>query len=300
MNGYLFVHFIGEQADGEQVYFSVSEDGLHFRDLNGGKPVLRSNIGDKGVRDPFLVRHPHTGHYYLIATDLSIYHRQSWESAQFEGSRDLTVWESDDLVIWQGPRAVTVGIPEAGCVWAPEAIWDEGRGEFLVFFASMVKEAGDDEAKQRIYSAWTKDFVTFTTTRKYMEEENHLIDLNIIHVDGWYYRFVKDETTKTIRMERMRDLLGPAEPIYSDVLANLYGVEGPECYHLPDGRWCLMVDQFAKGWGYLPLLENDLASGSFTPMDRHEYHLGETKKRHGGILPIDGKALERLVRAFGN
>lgn len=34
--GYLFVHFIGEQKDGEQVYFSVSRDGLHWQELHEG------------------------------------------------------------------------------------------------------------------------------------------------------------------------------------------------------------------------------------------------------------------------
>lgn len=36
MAGYLFVHFTGEQKDGEQIYFSVSRDGLHWTDLNDG------------------------------------------------------------------------------------------------------------------------------------------------------------------------------------------------------------------------------------------------------------------------
>ena len=41
-----------------QVYFSYSEDGLHWKDLNGGLPVLCTELGEKGVRDPFLVRSP--------------------------------------------------------------------------------------------------------------------------------------------------------------------------------------------------------------------------------------------------
>ena len=49
--GYLFAHFTGEQKDGEQIYFSLSRDLLHWEDLNGGKPVLRSEIGEKGARD---------------------------------------------------------------------------------------------------------------------------------------------------------------------------------------------------------------------------------------------------------
>ena len=55
MAGYLFVHFIGEQENGEQIYFAVSEDGMHWQDLNGGQPVLVSDIGESGVRDPFIV-----------------------------------------------------------------------------------------------------------------------------------------------------------------------------------------------------------------------------------------------------
>lgn len=30
MAGYLFVYFIGEEKDGEQIYFSLSRDGLHW------------------------------------------------------------------------------------------------------------------------------------------------------------------------------------------------------------------------------------------------------------------------------
>ena len=59
---------------------------------------------------------------------------------------------------WEGPESCEVGIPQAGCVWAPEAIFDEEKQEFLVFWASMVKEEGDEAPKQRIYASRTKDF----------------------------------------------------------------------------------------------------------------------------------------------
>ncbi|MBP5195743.1 MAG: hypothetical protein J6Z42_07075, partial [Lachnospiraceae bacterium] len=42
---YLFGHFIGEEGeDGEQIYFAVSEEGLNFKDMNGGQPILTSNV----------------------------------------------------------------------------------------------------------------------------------------------------------------------------------------------------------------------------------------------------------------
>ena len=53
---YLFTHFIGEQPQGEQIYFSLSKDGLHWKDLHDGKPVICSEVGECGLRDPFLIR----------------------------------------------------------------------------------------------------------------------------------------------------------------------------------------------------------------------------------------------------
>ena len=98
MAGYLFVHFTGEQKDGEQIYFSVSRDGLHWTDLNDGKPVLYSHIGECGVRDPCPVKNPLNGRYYLIATDLRFEKGEGWQAAQERGSRDIIIWESEDLV----------------------------------------------------------------------------------------------------------------------------------------------------------------------------------------------------------
>ena len=159
---YLFAHFIGESYEqGEQIYFSVSEDGLHWQDLNGGQPVLCSPLGELGVRDPFVVKHPDTGRYFMIATDLNIYRLRDWGKAVTTGSRALIVWESDDLVNWSDPRSCEVGVPGAGNVWAPEAIWDEEKQAFLIFYACFTHD--DGESRHRIYACHTQDFCTFTS-----------------------------------------------------------------------------------------------------------------------------------------
>lgn len=299
MAGYLFVHFTGEQKDGEQIYFSVSRDGLHWKDLNDGKPVLYSEIGMKGVRDPFLVRDPQNHRFYLIATDLRIEAGEGWEKAQYEGSRDLIIWESDDLVHWGKERACTVGIPGAGCVWAPEAVYDRKKDKFLVFWASMVKKEKEAEAKQRIYASWTKDFRKFTEPFLYMEREEHVIDTTIVEAEGKYYRISKDESNKCLILEESTELTGTFQEISSDVLQHLMGVEGPECYPLPEGRgWCLIADRFAEGKGYLPLLTAKLGSGCFTVLKEEAYHMGETQKRHGGVLMLETGEYEYLERYF--
>lgn len=293
-SAYLFAHFIGEQKDGEQIYFSVSRDGLRWRDLNDGKPVLYSNVGELGARDPFLIRSPWAEEkkYYLIATDLRIEAGKGWEAAQYSGSRDILIWESEDLVSWKGPKAHTIGIEGAGCVWAPEAIYDEKEDAILVFWASMV------ERKQRIYAAYTKDFQTFGDPFLFLEKENHVIDSTIIRAEEGYYRYTKDETTKNIVVDFAKTLKPEDfKEIPSETLSELYGVEGPEIFKFNDREeWCLIVDRFATGKGYLPLVTKSLKTGAFTVLNDTQFDMGVTKKRHGGIIPITEEEYQRLCK----
>lgn len=299
MAGYLFVHFTGEEKDGEQVYFSLSKDGLHWKDLNGYHPILYSKTGEKGVRDPFCVRDEKNGKFYLIATDLRIEAGKGWDRAVHEGSRDLIVWESEDLVCWSKERSVTVGAENAGCVWAPECVYDVKKGAFFVFWASYVKESGEDGGKHRIFGSYTKDFKAFSPAEKYLEKSCDVIDTTMIFADGFWYRFSKDETTKRICMERAERLDSEFQEVHSPVLEGLYGVEGPEIYRLPDGRFCLIVDQFASGKGYLPLVCRELSGGAFEILPEDAYDLGILKKRHGGVMEITDREYERLKEAFG-
>jgi len=293
---YLFTHFTSEQENGEQIYFSVSEDGLHFNDLNDGKPVLVSTLGEAGIRDPFIIKNPVTNIYYIIGTDLRIGAGKGWHVAQHEGSRDLIVFESKDLVNWSAPRLISVGVESAGCCWAPEAIWDVEKEQFFVFWASMVQMDGDKAPKQRMYAMYTVDFKTWTEPFLYYEAQNHTIDMNIVYEHGWYYRFMKDETTKRIIMDRVKTLTNVlSEPIHSEVLANFEGVEGPQTYQLPDGDWCLIVDQFGSGKGYIPLVCKDLSKGDFRILNSDEYHMGTLKKRHGGVIKISEGEYHTLI-----
>ncbi len=301
MAGYLFVHFTGEEKDGEQVYFSLSRDGLYWKDLNNGKPVLVSGIGEMGVRDPFLVRDSKKGKYYLISTDLRIEAGKGWQAAQMEGSRSLIVWESEDLIHWSKERACMVGVPGAGCVWAPEAVYDEDKDAFLVFWASMIRLNDETESKQRIYASYTEDFRSFSEPFIFLEKENHVIDTTIIKSNSLFYRFSKDETTKRIILESSDELTGNYREISSPCLAEIKGIEGPECYLLPDGKtWCLIVDRFMEGKGYLPLISTDLENGDFQVLNDSQFDFGKSKKRHGGVIKIEDEEYKRLWEAFGD
>lgn len=298
--GYLFVHFVGESEIGEQVYFSLSKDGLHFEDLNNSLPVLYSKVGELGARDPFIIRDDENNKFYLIATDLRIANGKGWHVAQENGSRNLVVWESNDLINWSDEVLVEVGIPGAGCVWAPEAIYDNESKDYLVFWASKVKEDKDTESKQRIYCSRTKDFKAYSKPEKYIERENHVIDTTIIEHNGMYYRFSKDETTKNIRVDRANSLTGvDFIDVNMPCVEALLGVEGPIIYKFNDREeWCLLVDQFATGKGYLPLVTNDLENGDFRVLNPDEYDMGFSKKRHGSMLKITKEEYDMLLNHY--
>lgn len=292
---YLFVFFAGENyEDGEQIYFGISKDGLHWEDLNANCSILCSDLGECGVRDPFLIRGKDK--FYLIATDLKIHGNWDWKRAVERGSHAIIRWESEDLIHWSKPAMVEVAIPEAGCTWAPEAIYDRKRDAFLMVWAST--SAADGFAKQRCYAAYTKDFLHFAPPFVYHEQETHMIDMTVLEQDGVYYRFYGSDRVMTVWADMVRgDLL--AEPV--DIPSNLSEVlpraEGPICYPLPDGRFCLLAD--GLGIGYHPAITADLSSGRFTALPQGSYQM-PTRARHGGVLGITLAEYQALREAYPN
>ncbi len=301
MSAYLFVHFTSDNTgEKEYIWYSISRDGLHWTDLGSDEPLIKSTLGTKGIRDPFVVYDEKVKKYYIIATDL-LTTSGTWADFANRGSRSIIVWESEDLINWTDERLCEVGIETAGCVWAPEAVFCKEKDMWFVFWASCVKEDGDNEPKQRIYGAFTKDFREFTPTFKYIDAETAIIDTSIVWDNGWYYRFSKDETNKFIIFERCRNLVGYGyESIHSEVLSNFYGLEGPEAYYLDDQKkWCLIADQYHARLGYTPFLCDDLASGEFKQLHNDQFDMGKRKKRHGGIIKITDEQAEKLIEQFG-
>lgn len=298
--GYLLATFGSEKnAPDEQIYFNLSRDGRTWTSVSPAKPVLVSQIGTKGARDPFLIRSPDGQKTYLIATDLSIRRTPGWRRAVTTGSRSLLVWESADLVNWSAPRLVKVAPDDAGCTWAPEATYDEETGDYLVYWAST--NAPDDFTKHRIWAARTKDFVTFGKPFIYLERDHSVIDTTLVRENGRYYRFTKNEGKRTIFLETSEKLLGPWTDIPGFSLLNAVGYEGPACYALQPsadggpGTWCLLVDYYAKRVGYTAFVTRDLAGGKFAPAPDITFSV---KTPHGSILPVTTEEFARLQAAW--
>jgi hypothetical protein len=303
--GFLFTTFRDETTPmSEQIYFAVSEDGKQWQSLNDGKPVLVSDVGEKGVRDSFALRSHDGQKAWIIATDLCVNRNRDWHRNTHAGSKSIVVWESNDLLHWSEPRLVQVAPDDAGCVWAPEAIFDEEAGDYLVYWASTNKS--DNYAKQRIWAAHTKDFRTFDKPFIFLEKPNHVIDIDIVRDGDTYYRFTKDDKDKSVSMASSNKLAGPWREIEQFTAGKGKNFEGPICYKLrpaADGQppeWCLLLDNVSDrigrgAFGYMPFISHDLSTGEFTPAtDTHFPY----PFRHGSVLPITSAELERLKLAY--
>lgn len=307
--GYLFSYFTGEGTpNGEQIYFSLSQgnDPLHWQSINNGDPVITSELGEKGLRDPFIIRSPEGDKFYMIATDLKIYGNWNWAGSQTSGSRSIMIWESDDLVNWSEQRMVEVSPKEAGNTWAPEIFYDETIGEYVVFWASKLYDSEEDrvsgENYQRMMYATTRDFYTFSEPQVYLDYGYSIIDTTMIEHDGKIYRFTKDErgysssspNGKFIFQEVGDSVLDPNFDMIREGIGRgqIDQGEGPAVFKSnTEEKWYLFIDEFG-GRGYVPFETTDLDSGEWVVSENYDL---PTHPRHGTVLPITQKEYDALL-----
>ncbi|MFB2555418.1 family 43 glycosylhydrolase [Herbiconiux liangxiaofengii] len=309
--GYAFAYFTGNSLAGENIYFAASEgnNALDWRELNGGQPVLTSNEGTKGLRDPFLIRSPEGDKFYLIATDLSIGSGTSWGDSVRTGSQYIEVWESTDLKNWSAQRHVKVAPDNAGNTWAPEAYYDDTIGAYVVFWASSLY-ADDDpghtgNSYHRMMYATTRDFVTFSTPEIWQDQGVARIDSTVIKDSDTYYRFTKDEGAagtgcSDIIQESSTDLRAtlPSWTMVDSCIGKKAGtsaVEGPTAFKANPGdvngsKFYLFVDEYG-GRGYIPLETADIANPDWKVAA--DYDL-PASPRHGTVIPVTAAELESL------
>jgi beta-xylosidase len=312
--GYLFAYFTGEgTADGEQIRYALSRgnDPLHWRELNAGQPVLTSTIGEKGLRDPFVIRSPKGDKFYLIATDLRMYRNSSgsWDDVQRHGSKSVMIWESTDLVHWTDQRLVKVAPDNAGNTWAPEAYWDDSLGEYVVFWASKLYADGDPEHTGSTYNrmmyATTKDFRTFSDPKVWDDPGYSVIDSTVVKYKDTYYRYTKDERdpsssspcSKFITGEKSTSLTSTSYDFVSECIGSgaIERGEGPTVFKSnTEKKWYLFVDEYGLR-GYVPFETTDLDSGRWTPST--DYQL-PASPRHGTVLPVTQAEYDRLLAAY--
>jgi beta-xylosidase len=310
--GYAFAYFTGNSLAGENIFMAASRgnDALHWDETNGGKPILTSSMGTKGLRDPFVIRSPEGDKFYMIATDLSIGSGTSWDSSQRQGSQYLEVWESYDLKNWSEQRHVKVSPSTAGNTWAPEAYYDQSIGAYVVFWASKIYAETDPGhtagvANKMMYSI-TRDFRTFTEAKVWNDPGTSVIDSTVIKDKDTYYRFTKDEAGVSgcvdIMEEKSKNLLAvdlpETKPRNWSLLSSCIGknagtgaVEGPTAFKSnTEEKFYLFVDEFG-GRGYIPLESTSLETPNWKLSTNYQL---PASPRHGTVLPVTQTELDAL------
>lgn len=311
MTRYLFVHFREKKTpDGEQVYFALSRDAFHWEALAGGKPVLTSDVGEKGVRDHTIARLS-DGSFVILSTDLSLAggfesrYGGSWKNVSEKGSPYLVLWRSEDLVSWSPARLINPDPDSShiGCRWAPDIIRDERSGEYILHWSAPDPLSG--YRQMRICCARTKDFVSFGKAEILFSEKGHsYIDSAVYRENGRYYLFVKSERNPgRIVLLSSDQVTGPWEKVegFRDTAYALEEgkYEAPTACRTPDGRWLLFLDCYAspERQGYVPFIADSLKSGAFRPVGQVcTFPYGF---KHGTILPITQGEYDRLKAAYG-
>lgn len=324
--GYLWVNF-GTEGGYEKIFYGYSKDGLTWEKLNkdengNAQPILANTApgSDLGVRDPHLIRSPEGDRYWILGTDLHAEGGGSGGSGwdQYGASQNIVVWESTDLVNWSEPQLVYAGLDEAGCVWAPEAIYDETTGDYVVYWSARDKSKKDTEENAlRVYVCRTRDFHTFTEPKVWLSEDQdsgsevNIIDSTIVEDNGKFYRFSTSDwntvvdVSDTLATEEVFDVRKDADKSTPNGdwkrlvkrsesgSAGFDRREGFTVYQLPDGEWCLMGDN----GGYKAFLTDDLSSGKYTATDKAKFVDGNF--RHGTVLRLSKEEEERVLKAFG-
>lgn len=301
---YLFCYFVGNSPDEQRIHFAVSTDGYNFKALNSNEPVIIQNLGEKCCRDPYILK-GQDDCYYIIATDMDA--EKGWLS-----NHRLVTWKSEDLVNWTDETVIDIRdfggeFATTNRAWAPQAIWDENVGMYMVYWANSTEE--NDVAGH--FYAYTKDFKTFETEPKVLYGRwdavvpgtdivgIQCIDGDIIYNenDGYYYLYFKYDEEQKIAYVKSKNLTGPydTEPVVCSL--GYWGVEGSTMYRITGtDSWMMIMDEYGTGH-YFAQMTRDFKE--FRKVNRKVYSMDHLKPRHGSVTAISMDEYRRLVDAFG-
>jgi len=293
--GYLFTYFKGNAVKDEAICFAISTDGYNYRALNHNEPVIDSkNISSTGgVRDPHILRSADGRSFFMVVTDMTS--SKGWDS-----NRAMVLMKSDDLINWKHTviniQKIYKGHDDLKRVWAPQTIYDPGKGKYMVYF-SMQHGNGADI----IYYAYANsDFTGFEAEPQVLfnpKNGKSCIDGDIINKNGLFYLFYKTEGDGNGIKLAITDSLTSGkwleQPGYKQQTRD--AVEGSGVFKLNHSdKYILMYDVYGKG-KYQFCESADL--------DRFKVIDNEVKMdfhpRHGTIIPVSRTELKNLTAKWG-
>lgn len=298
-SAYLFTYFTGNGPGEEQIRYAISTDGYNFRALNDDKPILDSKIisSSGGVRDPHIMRGADGKTFYMVATDEYV-PTMGWRN------RAMVLLKSTDLIHWTStvvdiPKTFPKEFGDVNRVWAPQTIYDEKTGKYMLYFS--MKEGENPDV---IYYAYAnKDFTGLENAPKQLyyppldSNTRACIDGDIIYKDGEYHLFYKAEDGDPgIKLAISNKLTEGYKLVSSErVDCSKDPVEGSGIFKLNNSdEYILMYDLYTKG-RYQFTKSTDLMH--FEVIDKNismNFH-----PRHGTVMPITAEELTRLVDQWG-
>ncbi len=294
---YLFTYFTGNGPGEEAIRYAVSLDGYHYRALNNNEPIVDSKkiSSTGGVRDPHILRGADGKTFYMVVTDLYV-PEMGWNNYALilMKSTDLIHWESSIINI---PETHPTEFGNVDRVWAPQTIYDETNGKYMVYFS--MKEKGNHP--DIIYYAYVnQDFSVLESAPKQLlfnPDGNACIDGDIIKKDNKFYLFHKSESGAPGIKLAVSDKLteGYSYPNMDRVDKETDRVEGSGVFKLNDSdEWILMYDVYGSG-RYQFTKSKDLEHFEVIDEDvTMNFH-----PRHGTVMPITMNEYQSLIKKWG-
>lgn len=305
---YVFCYFTGNEVDQQTIHLAVSSDGYKFEALNNNEAIIEQTQGTGCVRDPYIIGGVDENGkdcYFIIATDMNAL--DGWTS-----NHSLITWRSYDLINWTDETVIDIrqfeGFENCNRAWAPQAIWDDSVGMYMVYWATSTIE--NDCAGH--YYAYTKDFKTFETEPQVLfgrwnevdpetgETRNvQCIDGDIIYNenDGYYYLFFKEDLTQKIAYVKSENLTGPYNTDYTICSLNWWGVEGSSMYNITGtDAWVMIMDEYSEGTFFA---QQTTDFENWRQVRRSSYALDQLSPRHGSVVAISEDEYNALIDAYG-
>ena len=295
MAGYLFVYFTGNDISQEAICFALSNDGLSWHKLNGGRPVIDSKVisSTGGVRDPHILRGEDGHTFYMVATDMVS--ANGWDS-----NRAMVLLKSEDLINWSHSiiniQQTYEGQDDLKRVWAPQTIYDHKTNKYMIYW-SMKHGDGPDI----IYYAYANDSFTGLTGEPrplfIPADRKSCIDGDIVYKDGKYHLFYKTEGhgngIKVAVTDELTSGRWTESPDYKQQTDQ--AVEGAGTFKLSGtDKYILMYDMYMNGcyqFTETTDLEHFRVIDSDVTMDFHP--------RHGTVMAVTRDEMKRLTDKWG-
>ena len=301
MRHYLFVYFLNNTTEGQQTCYAISDDGINFTPLNGGKPVIASDsiAVSGGIRDPHLLR-GNDGWFRMVLTDMDM-SKGKWSN------RGIVMMRSKDLLNWEHH---TVHFPtryqgkqpsEANAVWAPQTIFDPTIRKYMVYFSLHSEKDGPYPQDAVFYAYANDDFSNLEDDPEPLFTYPYpTIDTDIVRDSAGLYHLYFNTWNHEGLARRQYEFTDIHKPDSWTLLPgrmqpNELASEGSSVYPLINGGWMLGYDCFRDGIYQFCKTDN---LRDFT-LVRETTSDDVFNPRHGSVILITDAEKQNLIRYLG-